>query len=85
MTIVTNGDTDIEFRTEVEESFYTGFIAGASRPISRVVEYLGERDAILKPDAMEPERAYTYRLDGIEYVAIKRRDHRLDFYELPSR
>lgn len=52
---------------------------------SAAIEYTSNRDVIFDPALMQVDRPYNYDLEGTEYVAIKRADGRLDFYELPGR
>lgn len=83
MTILTTGFTPVEIRTETEADSYI-----AAEPIGRprlAVTRTGVRDVIIDPSAMEADQPYGYRLDGAEYVVVRRADGRLDFFQLPTR
>jgi hypothetical protein len=86
MTILTSGVTEVEFRaTTLRRSEYTTEDEVTVERMDYPIEAVGTRDVILDPARMTVDRAYSYELDGIDYVAIKRADGRLDFYELPAR
>lgn len=84
MTILTSGFTDVEFRAPTIQPDYTTEEEVAVQRIDYPIEAVGARDVILDPASMVVDRAYSYCLDGIDFVAIKRETGRLDFYELPA-
>ncbi len=86
MTILTNGDTKLELVSPAGHRL--AYTASDDRDVQAVespVEYAGKRDVILNPDLMRVDEPVAYQLDGIDYVAIRRANGRLDFYELPSK
>lgn len=90
MTIVQTGFTPVEFRggATADSAPRPSLTTEDDVRVERVaypIEAVGARDVVLDPSAMEANRAYSYSLDGIEYVAIRREDGRLDFFELPAR
>jgi hypothetical protein len=86
MTNLMTGDTHVKVETPTRDPVYTAPGDLKVGPAMRIpVQRVSTRDVILDPQAMEVGRAYSYQLDGSEYVAIRRADERVDFYELPSR
>jgi hypothetical protein len=87
MTLVMTGLTTVETRNERgRPTTYTAseedIAVGVGVPV--VVDVRG-RDAYFDVDAMEIGRPYAYRLEGASYVAVRRDDGRVFFYELPTR
>lgn len=86
MTLVHGGATHIQFTTlERPTTLTSEDEAVVVERMDSPIEAVGARDVIIDPDRMTPNKAYSYSLDGVEYVAVKRDNGRLDFYELPNR
>jgi hypothetical protein len=87
MIMVMTGQTDVRIAGDTGEPSHDEYYTGIGRPIaagSPVVSVRGH-DAYLDPSLMKVDQAYVYRLDGSEFIAIKRGDGRVAFYALPDR
>ena len=96
-SIASTGFTEIEVRNDEDEEVETasrrarrpethyataGYLnIHAGRPLA--VDTHGERDAYFDPALMIEDHPYRYQLEGIEYIAMRRADGRVDFYEVP--
>ncbi len=85
MTILTTGMNTIEVAPRPRVPSYTSSDEEAVGVPRLAITRVSARDVYIDPSAMDADQPYGYRLDGVEYVVVRRSDGRLDFFELPRR
>lgn len=84
-TVITTGSHEVEYVAPWEQALYsspTGLIMRLDDP---AIELVSDHEVALDPAQMRIDQPYGYRLGGVECVAVRREDGRIEFFELPTR